>query len=143
MATVGSEACREKVSILFETVQISATKFIQHRNTHQIPSSATQSAPPSSQQPPKTKLSIFGLHLPLSSEMCTRDHSEGDPRCWVLSLKLSTFIALSVLTAVGTLFLPEAGARADLGISATQVGCGTDSPDPAWPSLPSLRSPCL
>lgn len=134
MATVSSEACRKKVSILFEMVQFSATKFIQHRNMHQIPSLPTQSALHSLSSPPKLNYP-FLVCIYLWGQKLVWDHSEGDSRCWVLSLKLSTFVPPSILIAVGTLFPPEVQARADLGISATQLGCGTDSPDPAPPSL--------
>lgn len=81
MVTVGSEACRKKVSILFEMAQISATKFIQHRNIHQIPSLATQSALPSPDSSSKTRLSNSHLHLHLRWEICRRDDNEGDPSC--------------------------------------------------------------
>lgn len=123
-------------------VQFSATKFIQHRNMHQIPSLAIQSALHPHSSPPKLNYPFF-VCIYLWGQKFVRDHSEGASRCWVFSLKLSTFVPPSVLIAVGTLFPPEVRPRADLGISATQLGCDTDSPDPAPPSLPSLRSPCL
>jgi len=106
MATASSEACRNKVSILFEIVQISATKFIQHRNVYQISSLATEIVP-FLQQSPKTKLSVFGLYSPVGWGICTRECSEMDPNQWVPSLKLATSIALAVRIAVGALVPPE------------------------------------
>lgn len=129
MATVGSEACRKKVSILFEMAQISATKFIQHRNIHQIPSLATQSALPSPDSSSKTRLPISHLQLHLRWEICRRDDNEGDSSCQIPSLNFSTFNLLqSVLPLVFQFHL------------TSQQRMTLRAAIPAQPSLLSLRS---